>query len=180
VVGECSGGVLAHQLAHDLGRDGNRPDLVVLLDTPVPGVDADVDDGDGWSGLVSMARRRGTNAVALTRMQSQWAWYRMRNRPTPPALSHSLTVRNNARRIREATPPFYAGHVLYVQAVDDEGATETDGAPEYWRERAGSVTVVTAPGAHTGPESFLSRSNAHTTADLITHELAAVAEDAPQ
>ena len=173
VIGECSGGVLAHQLACDLSRDGHVPDLVVLLDTPVPGPEEAEDSEDIWS-RVATVRRRGRNAVALTRMQTQWTWYRMRHLPAPRALAHSMTLRNNARRVREALPPLFDGRVLYVQAVDVDGTTVTDGGPEYWSGRAESIIVVTAPGSHTGTESFLSRSNAGITADAIRRELSAV------
>jgi hypothetical protein len=82
-----------------------------------------------------------------------------------------MTLRNNVRRIREAQPSFFAGRVLYVQAVDASGMTETEGGPEYWSGRAESLTLVTAAGSHTGTESFLSRSNAGITADAIAREL---------
>jgi hypothetical protein len=82
-----------------------------------------------------------------------------------------MTLRTNARRLREARPSFFDGHMLFVQAVGGDGATETDGAPEYWRRRARSATVVTAPGSHVGAESFLSRANADVTAEAIVREL---------
>jgi hypothetical protein len=89
-----------------------------------------------------------------------------------------MTLRNNVRRIREAQPSFFAGRVLFVQAVDTNGMTETDGAPEYWSGRAESLTLVTAPGSHAGTESFLSRSNAGITAEAIVRELRAAQETA--
>jgi hypothetical protein len=82
-----------------------------------------------------------------------------------------MTMRLNARRVRDAKPSFFDGHLLYVQAVDDDGATETEGAPEFWSRWARSTTVVTAPGRHGGAESFLSRTNAGATAEAITREL---------
>jgi thioesterase domain-containing protein/acyl carrier protein len=178
IIGECIGGAVAHQLACDLSRAGHAPDLVVLLDAPVPGEnDADA-TGANWSDLVTTVRRRGRNAVALTKMQTRWTWYRVRHLPSPPALAHSMTLRNNVRRIREAQPSFFAGRVLYVQAVDGDGMMETDGGPEYWSGRVGSLTLVTAPGSHAGTESFLSRSNAGITAEAIVRELNAARETA--
>ena len=176
IVGECSGGVVAHQLACDLARAGHRVDLVVLLDTPVPG-EANVDDEtDAVIQAMSTVRRRGRNAVALTKMQAQWMWYQRKKQLPPGPLAHRMTVRANARRLRGAVPSFFDGHVLYVQAVDDAGATETEGAPEYWSQRARSNTVVTVPGSHVGTESFLSRANVGVTADAIIRELEAVRE----
>ena len=168
VVGECSGGVLAHQLACDFALQGRRPELAVLLDTPVPGR---FDPQAEPEQLASLVRRRGRNAVALAKMQAQWNWHRVRHEPAPVALAHSMTLRNNARRVREARPSFFDGHLLYVQAVDDHGEAVTSGSPDYWRGRARSAIVVTASGTHVGTESFLSQSNAGVTADAIAREL---------
>jgi hypothetical protein len=107
-------------------------------------------------------------------MKTQWAWHRMRREPAPLSLAHSMTLRNNARRVREAQPPYFDGHILYVQAVDENDQTATGNAPEYWSGRAQSAALVTAPGSHVGTESFLSQSNAGVTADAITSELATV------
>ncbi|HLM16456.1 MAG TPA: amino acid adenylation domain-containing protein, partial [Acidimicrobiia bacterium] len=168
VVGECSGGVLAHQLACDFARQGQPPELAVLLDTPVPGAfDADAKPEQ----FATLVRRRGRNAIALARMQVQWSWHRARHEPAPVALAHSMTLRNNARRVREARPSFFDGHVLYVQAVDDHDEAATNGAPDYWRRRARSAVVITASGTHVGTESFLSQSNAGVTAEAIAREL---------
>ena len=156
MVGECSGGVLAHQLACDLAHQGRRPELAVLLDTPVPGgFDPDAQPEQ----FATLVRRRGRNAIALAKMQARWNWHRARHEPTPVALAHSMTLRNNARRVREARPSVFDGHLLYVQAVDDHGDAATSGAPDYWRCRARSAVVVTASGTHVGTESFLSQSN---------------------
>jgi thioesterase domain-containing protein/acyl carrier protein len=168
VVGECSGGVLAHQLACDFARRGRPPELVVLLDTPVPGGFRPPAEPERFASVV---RRRGRNAVALAKMQARWNWHRVRHDPAPIALAHSMTLRNNARRVREARPSYFDGHLLYVQAVDDHGEVVTSGAPDYWRRRARSAMVVTASGTHVGTESFLSQSNAGVTADAIAREL---------
>src|SRR5206468_587381 len=110
-------------------------------------------------------------AVALTKMQTQWSWHQKRGQPVPRPLAHRMTVRANARRLRDAAPSFFEGHLLFVQAVDGDGATATPGGPEYWSRWARSTTVVTAPGSHGGTESFLSRANAGVTAEAIIREL---------
>jgi hypothetical protein len=82
-----------------------------------------------------------------------------------------MTVRTNERRVREAAPPFFEGRMLYVQAVDDDGQTVTEGAPDFWRTRAKRISVAHARGSHTGPESYLSQANVKVTADAILREL---------
>jgi amino acid adenylation domain-containing protein len=179
--GYCAGGVLAHQMACDLAAAGHQVDLVVLLDTPIPGaVDDDDDEAEPVGKLVDTVRRRGRNAVALARMQTQRSWYRARQQPMPPPLAHAMTVRSNARRIRAANPSFFDGHVLFVQAVDDEGVTQTEGAPEYWSQRARSITVTTTAGSHEGPDSFLARQDAGATAEAIVRELDVIRTSSPE
>jgi amino acid adenylation domain-containing protein len=183
IVGECAGGLVAHEMACDLVAAGQRVDLVVLLDTPIPGaVDADADDEEveAVGKLVDTVRRRGRNAVALARMQTQRTWYRARQQPMPPPLAHAMTVRSNARRIRDADPSFFDGHVLFVQAVDREGMTQTEGAPEYWSQRARSITVTTTAGSHEGADSFLARPNAGATAAAIVRELDVIRTSSPE
>ena len=92
----------------------------------------------------------------------------------PRGTAHTLTLRANKRRLRTASPSFFAGHMLFVQAFDELGATATEGAPDYWSRRAGSTTVVRVPGQHVGEHSFLSRENASATADAIVRELEAI------
>jgi thioesterase domain-containing protein/acyl carrier protein len=174
IIGECAGGVLAHQLACDIGRDGATPDLVVLLDTPIPGAAEDREPVDRWTRMSHTVSRRGHDAFALARMKAQWEWYRFHRRPVPPKLAHSMTMRANARRVRNARPSFFNGHVLYVQAVDEAGQKVTLGAPEYWSARAGQLSTVTAPGEHTGTESFLSKGNAVMVGNAIVHALESV------
>ncbi|HXY94652.1 MAG TPA: amino acid adenylation domain-containing protein [Acidimicrobiia bacterium] len=171
IVGSCSGGMLAHQMACDMARAGHEVDLVVLLDTPTPG------EAEGHralrSKLAGIVRRRDDTrkAVTLTGMLAQRAWYRMRRRPMPRSVANALSVRSNIRRIREAKPTFFDGHLLFVQAIDGQGMTETEGAPEYWSRRARSTTVATTEASHAGPDSFLSRENAGVSAAAIVREL---------
>jgi hypothetical protein len=121
--------------------------------------------------LAGTVRRRGRNAVALAKMHVQWVWYQKRNEPVPGRVAHRMTLRANERRLRDARPPFFDGRLLFVQAVDAQGETETETAPEYWARRARSSTLVTVPGTHVGDESFLSRANARVTAEAIAQEL---------
>jgi thioesterase domain-containing protein len=174
VVGECAGGMLAHQLACELARADHAPQLVALLDTPVPGRPEPAGSPAGAAAptqAVSTVRRRGRNAVALTRMQAQWTWHRLRREPAPSTLANSLTLRTNARRLRHARPSHFPGRLLYVQAVDDDGITQTAGAPEYWSTWADDVIVARVPGTHTGTDSFLSSENAGATATALLDAL---------
>jgi hypothetical protein len=169
VIGECSGGVLAHQLACELGRDGPGPGLVALLDAPIPGVP---DPPVTPRGPLRTVLHRARNAGALVLLRAQWAWYRVRHVPAPRALAHTMTFRTNVRRLRRARPSFFGGRALYVQAVAPDGTIETAGAPEYWTDHAASSDVVSVAGSHAGAESFLSRAYAEQTAGVLARELA--------
>jgi thioesterase domain-containing protein len=171
IVGLCSGGVLAHQMACDMARAGHQVDLVVLLDTPIPG---QKDDRALRSKLAGTVRHGPRSLVTLTGWHAQGVWYRMRQQPMPRELAYAMTFRSNMRRMRDAKPSFFDGHQLFVQAIDRQGMTETEGAPEYWSRHGRSTTVATTEGSHTGPESFLSRENAGVSAAAIVRELEAV------
>jgi amino acid adenylation domain-containing protein len=172
IVGYCAGGVLAHQMACDLAAAGHRVDLVVLLDTPIPGArDAhDHDRSEPLGKLAQTVRRRSWNAVALARMQTRRTYYRLRQQPMPRPLAHRMTLRSNFHRLRKVSPSFFEGHLLFVQAADGDDP-ELEAAPGYWRTQSRSFALETMRGAHDGPESFLSRSNAATTAAAIAREL---------
>src|SRR5207237_185513 len=85
IVGECSGGLLAHQMACDLAAAGHVVDLVVLLDTPLPGGSGSSapEDPASFNDVLETVLRRGRNAIALTRMQTQRTWYQLRKQPLP-------------------------------------------------------------------------------------------------
>jgi amino acid adenylation domain-containing protein len=169
MVGGCSGGMLAHQMACDMAREGHHVDLVVLLDTPMPGKAED--ERALRSKLAGIARHGSRNAVTATGRHARRAWYRMRQRPMPRSLAYAMTMGSNARRMRNANPSFFEGHLLFVQAIDRQGMSETEGAPEYWSGRARTTTVVMTTGLHAGPHSFLSRENAGVSAAAIVREL---------
>ena len=155
----AQGGVLAHQLAFDISRDGVTPDVVVLLDTPIPGADGDREPGDRLNRTVSTVRRRGRNALALARMHVEWKWYRFHPRPARPALAKSMTLHANARRVRNARHVLRRARALC--AGDRRDRLHRDArCARVLAALAGQTSTATALGSHTGAESFLSRANA--------------------
>ncbi len=166
VIGHSSGGLLAHQLGCDLASDGHGPELVALLDAPVPGASPPAHDLQ----LVNHPVRR---RIRLISVHLRWGWARVRRVPASPYVAGIMAIRANRRRLRRAQPSSFPGRLLYVHAVEATDETVSPEAPGYWVERADSATVVEVRGDHTGPDSLLSRGRVADTAEAIADALTA-------